>query len=373
MEIRIGLVITRGDEFGGAQLHLSYIAQYLLKKGYHVEVITGTSGVFTDHLRQHRIPVTRLARISRSVNFINDLLAIWALIRTLYRRRFNLIAAHSSKAGIIATLAARWTNTPVIFTAHSWPFLQGKSTIANWSYRVFSYLTCHLADHIICVCSHDLSVVQRSRFIKECKFSMIHNGIPDLSSSQCSTHSSHTPKTVGLVMVARLAPPKDPRLLLRVMPYVDKAHLTLVGDGPERNALEALCDELQISDRVEFVGESPTPEIFIGSAEIVLLITRSEGLPLSVLEGMRAGKPVIATAVGGIPEIIEDGKQGFLVESDNQADLASKLQTLVTDIDLRLQMGKRARKTYESRFLDQEMLNRTHAVYQDILQASTDR
>lgn len=373
MEIRIGLVITRGDEFGGAQLHLSYIAQYLLKKGYHVEVITGTSGVFTDHLRQHRIPVTRLARISRSVNFINDLLAIWALIRTLYRRRFNLIAAHSSKAGIIATLAARWTNTPVIFTAHSWPFLQGKSTIANWSYRVFSYLTCHLADHIICVCSHDLSVVQRSRFIKECKFSMIHNGIPDLSSSQCSTHSSHTPKTVGLVMVARLAPPKDPRLLLRVMPYVDKAHLTLVGDGPERNALEALCDELQISDRVEFIGESPTPEIFIGSAEIVLLITRSEGLPLSVLEGMRAGKPVIATAVGGIPEIIEDGKQGFLVESDNQADLASKLQTLVTDIDLRLQMGKRARKTYESRFIDHEMLKRTHAVYQDILQASTDR
>ena len=174
-------------------------------------------------------------------------------------------------------------------------------------------------------------------------------------------------------MVARLASPKDHALLLRAMPYVGRAHLILVGDGPERNALEELCDELQISDRVEFVGESPTPEVFVDSADIVLLVTRSEGLPLALLEGMRAGKPIIATAVGGIPEVIENGKQGFLVEPDNQADLTSKLQTLVADHDLRLQMGKRARKTYESRFLDHEMLRKTHTLYQDILQHSRGR
>ena len=74
--MQVALVITRGDEFGGAQLHLSYIAQYLVKKGYHVEVIAGTTGVFTDHLRQKGITVAKLARLSRSVNLINDLFGL---------------------------------------------------------------------------------------------------------------------------------------------------------------------------------------------------------------------------------------------------------------------------------------------------------
>lgn len=366
--MQVALVITRGDEFGGAQLHLSYIAQYLVNKGHHVEVIAGTTGVFTDHLRQKGITVSRLARLSRSVNLINDLLAIRALIKVLDRRGFDLIAAHSSKAGLVAALSARWTKTPIVFTAHSWPFLQGQSTLANWSYRVFSYLTCSLANQVICVCRHDLMVVRDSRFINEGKFSVIHNGIPDLPGAQRSLCPTRTQNICNLVMVARLAYPKNHTLLLKMMSHLRNTRLTLVGDGPDRSALEALCRDLKISDRVDFVGESTTPEVFIASADIMLLVTRSEGFPLCILEGMRAGKPIIASAVGGIPEAIENGNQGYLINPNDPGDLTYKVQSLVTDVDLRLQMGERARNTYESRFLDREMLRKTDTVYQNSLQ-----
>ena len=366
--MRVGLVITRGDEFGGAQLHVSYIAKYLTKKGYHVEVITGTTGVFTDYLHQQGISTTRVARLSRSVNFVNDLIAVWTLVQVFGRGHFNLVAAHSSKAGLVAALSARLTGTPVVFTAHSWPFLQGLSTLANWGYRALSYLTCRLVDHVICVCIHDFELVRRSNFIQEGKFSVIHNGIPDLATIQRCRHPVNKTTVCSLVMVARLAHPKDPTLLLRAMPKLEKTRLTLVGDGPERSTLEALCQDLKINERVTFVGESSTPEVFIAQADIVLLITQSEGLPLAILEGFRAGKPVIGTAVGGIPEAINDGNQGYLVEPGNLSDLVSKLQILVTDQDLRHQMGKRARRTYESYFLDQKMLTKTHDVYQEVLQ-----
>jgi glycosyltransferase involved in cell wall biosynthesis len=365
-KMRIGLVITRGDEFGGAQLHVSYIAKYLAQKGYRVDVITGTTGAFTDRLSQQGAKITKITSLSRSVNFFNDFAAVYSLTKLLAQTHFDLVSAHSSKAGFVAALSARLTNTPVIFTAHSWPFLQGRSPFANQIYRIFSYLTCYMANRVVCVCAHDYELISQSKFITGEKFSVIHNGVPDLSAPVREKKPRDTEASCRLVMVARLAHPKDPALLLRVMSEFRGTSLTLVGDGPGRAALEKLAHHLKIEERVTFIGESPAPERFVATADIVLLITRSEGLPLAVLEGLRAGKPVIATAVGGIPEVITDGDQGFLVKPNCHSDLSSKLRILVHDQSLRNKMGTCARRTYETYFSDKTMLSRTHAIYRDI-------
>jgi len=175
--------------------------------------------------------------------------------------------------------------------------------------------------------------------------------------------------SLRIVSVARFEAPKDHRALLRALATLPTREwqLDLVGDGPLLPQTRALANELGIAAKVHFLGYQPDPARTLARAGIFALSSRSEGFPRSILEAMRAGLPVVATPVGGIPEAVRDGVNGLLATT---AGLAATLTKLIDNPELRAQLGAEARRTYESRFRFDRMAEETADIYRSLLSKS---
>jgi glycosyltransferase involved in cell wall biosynthesis len=168
-----------------------------------------------------------------------------------------------------------------------------------------------------------------------------------------------------LIMVARFVPQKDHRLLLHALRRIESAwSLMLVGDGPCRKAIQELAAELGLARQIQFLGERSDIAELLAEADIFLLPSRWEGLPISILEAMRAGLPVIATDVGGVAEAVTDGITGCLVAVQNVEHLRAKLQQLIESPELMSRMGQNGRNRYEADFHIEFMVKRTISVYE---------
>jgi glycosyltransferase involved in cell wall biosynthesis len=175
-------------------------------------------------------------------------------------------------------------------------------------------------------------------------------------------------RTTPLVLVpARLHEQKGHRYLLPAIREVPGAHFALAGDGPERASLEALARELGIETRVSFLGHRDDMPDLLAAADVVVLPSLYEGLPISLLEAMGAAKPVIATRIGGTDELITSGHDGLLVEPKDSQALATAVRSMLSDPDLARQLAARARQTVIERFSAQSMCDRVSQVYGELL------
>jgi len=175
----------------------------------------------------------------------------------------------------------------------------------------------------------------RQRHLPARKISVIHNGIDAAPSNRTGIKPEDTPPHLGaplLITVARLAPVKNQQMMLNAFRTITlalpDARLWFIGDGPSRSDLEELARQLNISDKVWFSGFRDDTTALLTMADLFLLTSHFEGISISLLEAMRAGLPCVATAVGGIPETIEDNQSGYLVEAGNHADLSRKILAL---------------------------------------------
>jgi glycosyltransferase involved in cell wall biosynthesis len=156
-----------------------------------------------------------------------------------------------------------------------------------------------------------------------------------------------------VLFVGRLHPVKGAQYLLGAMSIVHRelpeAKLILVGDGEEREHLETLTDNLGIRECVEFAGRVPHERVqdYMNQAEVFVLSSLSEGFPVTILEAMACGLPVVATRVGGVPDIIEDGTNGYLVDAMNQEQIAEALLKLLQNDQLRKEISNNNRKEAE--------------------------
>jgi glycosyltransferase involved in cell wall biosynthesis len=143
--------------------------------------------------------------------------------------------------------------------------------------------------------------------------------------------------------------------------------LLLAGEGPERRALGALATTLRIADRVHFLGDHPQIADLLELVDVFVLPSIAEGLPLALLEAMAAGKAVVATGVGGVPEAITSGVNGLLVPAQEVPPLADALQALLIDSRLRREYGAQARATVEAHFTAEQHLHRLERLYLSLL------
>jgi len=176
------------------------------------------------------------------------------------------------------------------------------------------------------------------------------------------------PQTV--LTVARLDPQKGLHDLVAAAALVPEARVMVVGEGPERRALETRIAHLGLGDRVHLLGfRSDVPDLLAGS-DLFVLPSLFEGLPLSILEAMAAGKPVVATAIGGNDEAVVDGATGLLVPPGDPRALADAIRALLRDPERRRRLGEAGRRRAEAEFSAPAMVRRVAAVYDELLAAS---
>jgi glycosyltransferase involved in cell wall biosynthesis len=163
--------------------------------------------------------------------------------------------------------------------------------------------------------------------------------------------------------LGRLTPQKGYDALVRALPALPGASVVLVGDGPERTALEALAAEIGVADRLHITGWTSDARRYLPTFDVFALPSRWEGMPLVILEAMHAGLAVVATDVGSVAECVADDETGYVVPRDDQTILRDRLAALVADAPLRRRLGERGRAVAAERFTASAMARRYEAVY----------
>jgi glycosyltransferase involved in cell wall biosynthesis len=366
LRMRIVYIITRADEIGGVQVHVRDLALALHRSGHEVTVLSGAPGPLFDQLRAGGVLSESVPELVRPIAPWHDAVAVQQLAAILRRLQPDLVSTHSSKAGWLGRIASRLSGVPVVFTAHGWPFTGNAPRFQRWLYPRLERLAAPLADHIITVSDHDRAIALEKRIASEHQITRIHNGvIDDPGTHQVRPESG----PARVVMTGRLSPQKNHAGLLRALAGLRHLEwvLELIGDGPARTDLIEMARTSGIEDRVHLLGARNDVADILGRADIYTLVSHWEGFPRSILEAMRAGLPVLATAVGGVAEAVQHGKTGFLVPHANDKELATRLEQLITDRALRQRLGVAGRQSYEEHFRFELMLQRTMAIYANVV------
>lgn len=363
-KIEILFVITRSLR-GGAQSHLVSLIHSLVQQGnVNIALVTDSYGFLTDALSDVRIAIFTIPSMANSINPVNDFTSIFRLLAIIDRVNPDIIHAHSSKAGLLARLAAKIADKPIVFTAHGWGFKPNVPILRRYAVRISETFCSLLTDRIICVSEYDRNLAESYKVAKSSQLCTILNGIPD---TKLTAQPENSP--VKIIMVARFDEPKQQERLVACFAKIssDSAELILVGDGPNLCKVQEIVKDLGLVDRVVFTGDRDDVDRLLADAHIFVLLSDYEGLPISIIEAMRAGLPVIASNVGGIPEEVMDGVSGFLVTTD-RSEIVDKLNVTIASPALRSQMGTVGREIYMNKLYINLMIEKTIRVYEQILQ-----
>jgi glycosyltransferase involved in cell wall biosynthesis len=352
---KVLLLITLA-EVGGAQ---AYVASLLpaLTPSFDVVVAAYGEGPLREAAAQAGVRFVPLRHVRRPVRPWRDAAGLVELVRLLRRERPDILHASSSKAGILGRLAAAAARVPVrIFTVHGWAF-NAYSGLPSALYRWADRLVSPLTTVTICVSDNERAAGIEAGTCRAESTVVIRNAV-DVAAAP---RSAGDHEGVRLIAVGRLKPPKDFVNLVRALATLPDGSFEalIVGEGPDRALVEAEIERLGLGARVELTGERSDVPALLADSDLFVLSSTSEGLPVSVLEAMAAGLPVVASEVGGLPELVADGESGLLVQSGDPDRLGAALASLVADPGLRLRFGAAGRARAEAHF-DLPAFRRAH-------------
>lgn len=366
--MKILYVITKAN-WGGAQRYVFDLATAAKERGHDVAVIAGDPGELIDRLLRAGIRVIPVEELTRNIRITAELKTYKRLLELLRTEAPDVLHVNSSKAGGIASLAGRVARVPtIVFTAHGWAFNEKRPLWQKPVIWALHYLTTLLAHKTICVSD---AIRRDARLMLGASMKVIHHGVsPTLLLPAHEARISLAPALLShqwIGSIAELHPTKQLDVLVRAFGMIANEFtdtgLVLMGDGEERMKLEKLRDELSLQERIILTGHVSQASRYLAALDIFVLPSRSEALGYAVLEAGLATLPVIASRVGGIPEIVTNGENGILVRSGSILELADALRTLLKDQALRARYGEALKETVHTRFLKDQMLDATFALY----------
>lgn len=354
------LIVTNQLGLGGAEQFAVRLANGLHHRGHHV-VVAAEPGEMTDRLDRE---VTYLDVPARA----KTPWGLWRFARVLSRaiasHDIDVVHANSPNTALAARLARGLQGPPVLTTAHgSW---------RPWTKPLVARLFDWGSDRVM-GCSEALTRDLVIHGLHPGKALTVHNGIPFRDEAPPTGWRLAVRRELGLadsdpvvLTVARLSAEKGLSVLIRAMPEVWKRHpdawLLIAGDGPEWAALEAQAASL--GGRIRFLGlRSDVPRL-LAAADAFALPSLTEGLPLALAEAMGAGVPVVASEVGGVPELIRDGESGWLVPPGDPGMLAGRIQILLSEVAQARAMARAGRERVRAEFTLDRMLGRFETLYQ---------
>jgi glycosyltransferase involved in cell wall biosynthesis len=296
----------------------------------------GAVRVPLEHLRTWR-------RIPTPVALVRGALSLLRLARALGRHRPDIVNYHYGDfGGVYYLLLRRLFGYRLVVSIHGGDVLRPSSGLHQWSVRRLL----GGADRIVCVSTGVMAAAMSLAPGSAQRTTWIPNGVDlgfwgALAGPRTDRHEDAAPT---IVAVGALRPVKGHDLLIRALPAVVADHptvsLRILGEGPSRESLWRLAEELGVGDRLRLDGAQPPERVRAALAEAgaFALTSRSEGMPLALLEAMAAGVPVVATRVGAVPELVEDGVSGLLVEPEDVAGLGRALSLLLGDARVRARL-----------------------------------
>ncbi|MFB6273388.1 MAG: glycosyltransferase family 4 protein [Salinibacter sp.] len=364
------LLLVTLSERGGAQ-HVVYQMASHLSERYDVTVGCGPGDALVEDLQSEGIRAIEFPTITRYVHPIRDPWAFVKIYRWLRRERFDIVHCHSTKAGLLGRIAAWMAKVPIIvFTAHGWAFAEGRALWKRWVIALAERMVARISTRIICVSRYDKQLALQFRVAREDQMTVIHNGIdptPFMNASDVRVREElELASGPTLTFVGRLVHQKNPFALLQAMRTVDHGRLLVVGSGPYGARMHTYVQHHGLEGRVVMTGQREDIPELLSASDLFVLPSRWEGLPLTIIEAMMAGLPVITTDVGGNPELVEHGVNGLLVPPNDVEALASAIRRLSHDESLCKQMGEAGQAKAMEMFGHTRMLTAVETLYGDL-------
>jgi glycosyltransferase involved in cell wall biosynthesis len=354
------LLVIDSLDCGGAERHAVDLAGALAARGHSVTLACSVAGHFASNAKRAGVRVVELcdevvkrrfsARFARRV-------------RDLVRAEgFDIVHGHLYAGGLAAAVATVGTGTPLLLT---------EQTEAPWRsrrQRLVSRLAYRRATQVIGVSSAITHALEHEFGVPTEKLRCIPNGVA-MPENADRRDRFERPPVIGLV--ARLQPEKDVPTFLRCAAHLaarfPDATFQIAGDGPLRGELQDLARELGLGTRLRFLGTVDDMDAFFEEVDLLACSSVAEGTPLAIAEAMCARVPVVATAVGGIPDQIEDGRDGLLVEPGDADVLAARIEWLLERRVDGERMADAAYRRAAHEFSLEAMASKTEAVYHEAL------
>lgn len=384
--MKIVRVIARLN-VGGPARHVALLNAGLDARGHDTLLVYGALDAGEASLEapavNSGIRLSKEPFLGRSVSPLSDLRTLVSLLRTLFREQPDVVHTHTAKAGTLGRVAAlaynltrsRRRRALVVHTFHGHVFEGYFSESVNRLVRLTERWLARITDVVVTISPRQQDdIVRRFAVAPASKTVVVPLGLDLDALFAVHTASPHlrdeygaTPDDVVVGFVGRLVPVKDVPTLLRAfataLRTAPRLRLVVAGDGTERDIVEALTRELGIGTRVHFARWVSDLPRFYASIDVFVLSSVNEGTPVAAIEAMAAAKPVVATSVGGVPDVVDEGRTGYLVPARNDAALADALVRLGTSTAAREQFGRAGRERARERYAHTRLVGDIDQLY----------
>ena len=365
MPIEVLYLITELS-MGGAQRALLHLLGGINRERFTptVACLYNGDGEIAHEIQTLDIPVFDARMYGKT-----DLMALNRLYQHVRSQRLTILHTSLFHANLPGRIIGRWTGVPIIISSERTMAME-----SEWRYRLNRW-TFGNVDRVVAVSREVGEFCITHIGLPVQKMVVIHNGvdIPTLpldAREQARLELGLSQDALVCGAVSRLELVKGIDDLILAFAQVGTAlaaHLVIVGDGPERRHLEQVVQELGVTDRVIWVGYSANIPSLLSAFDIFVQPSLHEGLPNTVLEAMAAGLPVIATRVGGTPEMVLNGETGMLVPKSDPDSLADAITPLLGNPEARESMGRAGRQRVQQHFTVEEMVQKTEQLYEELL------
>jgi glycosyltransferase involved in cell wall biosynthesis len=386
--IKIVRVIARLN-MGGPALHVAYLTEGLTRRGYDTTLVAGSLARGEDSMafvaNARGVEVVQIDELGREISPLRDLMATIRLARLIRKERPQILHTHTAKAGTVGRVAARLAGSrkpPIVVHTFHGHVLRGYfGPVRTLLFRLLERWLAAGTTALIAVSPQvrddlvSLGVAPRERFV------VIRLGIElDERVAPEEDGRGESRRYLGIPgdrfavgWIGRMtAVKRTDDVLIAFKSLRDSgvdAVLCMVGDGPDRLPLEQRAQELGVARDTVFLGYQEDVAPFYAAFDVLVLPSGNEGTPVTVIEALAAERPVVATRVGGVPDVVRDGEDGFLVEAGATEDLADRLGRLARDPALRARMGKKGRERVLPRYAVKRLVDDVDELYRSLLSA----
>jgi glycosyltransferase involved in cell wall biosynthesis len=384
--VRILRVIARLN-VGGPALHVAYLTAGLRSRGYDTTLVAGSLARGEDSMAfvadARDVQIIRIDQLGREISPFRDLVATVRLARLIRRERPDILHTHTAKAGTVgrvAALLAGGRRPPIVVHTFHGHVLRGYfGPLRTWFFRQLERWLARHTTALIAVSPQvrddlvALGVAPAERFV------VVRLGV-ELGERVTGEQDGRTesrrylgigPERFAVGWIGRMTPVKRTDDVLVAFKQLREtgvdAVLCLVGDGPDRPQLEQRAHELGVIRDTLFLGYQEDVAPFYAAFDALILPSSNEGTPVSAIEALAAGRPVVATRVGGVPDVVQEGEDGFLVEPGATDDLAERLARLAREPELRERMGRAGRDRVLPRYAVERLVDDVDRLYRSLL------
>ncbi len=315
------------------------------------------------------INIITFTRLKRKISIFNDIIVFIKLISILKKNKIDIIHCHSSKAGLIGRFAAFFAGVGrIIFTVHGWSGYSAKNKIIKLIYDLLERSASLVSSDIICVSDADKEYALKNITSCSRKLHVIKNGV------QLEVCKPHLREELGLNeadfiigTVARLSRQKNPlftiELYKKILEDNPAVYFVWIGSGPLSDKCLDYVKLMGIERKFIFLGDRTDVAYLLPDFNLFSLLSDWESFPLSILEAMASGLPIIASDVGGVSEMVQDETNGILIRRKNIDDNRQIIQALISDPFVLESYGRKSRQIIEYNFSEKKMIGKYREIY----------